>query len=110
GVGFELVVLLVVPAVVPIAEPNRSDIAGSDPSLPYLVLAGAHGIASCINRLTGRQQGEMPIARPTVIRESVQSGVARQVAGLQGDGAPGRVTDQVIAQRGDEPDTVGGSA
>jgi hypothetical protein len=34
GIRVVLVVLCVVPAVVLIAEPNRSDVAGSDPSLP----------------------------------------------------------------------------
>jgi hypothetical protein len=49
-----LIVLLVVLATVLVEEPNRPDVAGTDPSLPYLVLSGAHGIISRINRLTDR--------------------------------------------------------
>jgi len=55
--------------VVIIEEPNRPDVAAADPALPQLIRSGAHGIIPGINRLTGREQREMPVARPTVIRE-----------------------------------------
>src|SRR2546425_6113976 len=76
-----------------IEEPNRPDVAGADPSLPQLIRSGAHGIIPCINRLTGRQEGKMPVARRAVIGEGIQAGVAREVGGLQGDGTAGRVTN-----------------
>src|SRR5262249_39068861 len=68
-IGLVVVVLLPVLAVIPLAELNRPDVTGADPALPYLAPAGTHGIIPRINRLTGRQQGEMPVARPAVIRE-----------------------------------------
>jgi hypothetical protein len=48
-----LVVLLCVLAIVLIEEPNRPNVTGADPSLPYLVPSRTHGIAPRINRLTG---------------------------------------------------------
>ena len=62
-------VLVVVLAVVAVSELNRPDVTGANPEPPELVCSGAHGIASRINRLTGRQQGKMAVARPAVIRE-----------------------------------------
>jgi hypothetical protein len=76
-----LVVLLFV-VVVPMAERNRPDVTGADPSPPELVRSGTYGIVPRINRLTGRQQGEMSIPRPAIIREVAETRVARQVAGL----------------------------
>ena len=104
-----LVVLRVVQAVVSLAELNRPDVTGAEAAPPQLVRAGTRGLVPRINRLARRQQREMPGARPAVIREGVQTGVARQVAGLQGDGAPGRITDQVMAQRGDRATTLIGN-
>jgi hypothetical protein len=49
----------------------------------------------------------MPGAWPAVIREGVQAGVACQVARLQGDVAAGRVADQVVAERDEDPSTIG---
>ena len=67
---------LIVLAVVLIAELNRPDVTGADASLPYLVPSGTHGIAPGINRLTSWQKREMPIPRPTVIDEVVETRVA----------------------------------
>src|SRR6266446_5237922 len=66
---FVLVVLLVVLEVRIIEEPNRPDVTGADPPLPELVSSRTHRIAPGINRLTGRQQGEMPIPWLPIIRE-----------------------------------------
>ena len=68
GHGRRVVVVL---AVNPIEESNRPDVAGADPALPYLVRPRAHGIVPRINRLTGREQGEMPVPWLTVIGEGV---------------------------------------
>ena len=48
----------------------------------------------------------MPIPRPAVIREVAETGVACQVARGQGDGAPGRIADQVVPQRGNRASTI----
>ena len=44
-------------------------VAGADPALPQLIRSETDGIVARINGLTGRQQGEMPVAWPAVIRE-----------------------------------------
>ena len=64
-------VLVVLADVRMIEESNRPDVAGADPALPYLVRPRAHGIVPRINRLTGREQGEMPVPWLTVIGEGV---------------------------------------
>ena len=64
-----VIILLVVLAVVPVAELNRPNVAGTEAAPPQLVRAGTDGIVPGINRLTGLQQREMPVARPAVIRE-----------------------------------------
>ena len=84
-----------------IEEPNGPDVAGTDPALPQLVRERTGRCVARINRLTGRQQGEMPVARRAVVGEGVEARVARQVTGLQGDGTAGRVTNEVRPQRGD---------
>ena len=104
---FVLLVVVLLVAVIPLAERNRPDVAGAEAAPPQLVRAGTDGIVPRIYRLARRQQREMPVARPAVIREGAEARVAGQVAGLQGDGAAGRVADQVVAERGDGPSTVG---
>src|SRR5437773_740736 len=49
-------------------RPHSSDI---HPALPQLIPPRTHGIVPGINRLTGRQQGEMPISRRAVIGKGV---------------------------------------
>src|SRR5438046_10766629 len=67
---------------------NRSDVTDArshssdiNPALPQLIPPGTHGIVPGINRLAGRQQGEMSVARSVVIGEGIQSRISRQVAG-----------------------------
>ena len=67
---------------------NRSDVTDArshssdiNPALPQLIPPGTLGIVPGINRLTGRQQGEMSVARAAVIGEGIQSRISRQVAG-----------------------------
>ena len=48
----------------------------------------------------------MPVAWRAVIGEGGQAGVTRQVAGLESDGAAGRVPDQVRAEGGDCTPTI----
>ena len=104
---FVLLVVVLMVAVIPIAERNRPDVTGAEAAPPQLVRAGTDGIVPRIYRLARRQQREMPVAWPAVIREGAEARVACQVARLQGDGAAGRVADQVVAERGDGPSTVG---
>jgi hypothetical protein len=84
-----------VPLLVFSLERNGSDVAGSHPWLTYLIRSGARGIIARINRLTAREQREVPVPWRAVVGEGVEAGVARQVTGLQGDSAAGRVTNQV---------------
>ena len=49
----------------------------------------------------------MPIPRLAVIDEVAETRVACQVARAQGDGAPGRVANEVGAERSDDADAIG---
>jgi len=82
-----------------IEESNRPDVAGADPAVPQLVRERTGRRVARINRLTGRQQGEMPVARRAVVGEGVEAGVTGQVAPLQGNQTTRRVAQQIGAQR-----------
>ena len=75
-----LLVVVLMLAVVAIAERNRPNVTGAEAAPPQLVRAGTEGIIPRINRLARRQQREMPVAWTAVIREGAEAGVARQVA------------------------------
>jgi hypothetical protein len=69
-----LIMRVVMRAVVLAWELNRADVTAArpypwdiHPALPQLVSEKTEGIACGINGLTGRQQGEMAVARPAVI-------------------------------------------
>jgi len=68
------VVFVVVRTVVLAVELNRPDVTAARayfwdiyPALPYLIPSGTHGIIPRINRLAGREEGEMPLARCALI-------------------------------------------
>ena len=105
-VVFLMLVVFLMVAVVPSAELNRSNVAGAEAAPPQLVRAGTDGIVPRISRLARRQQGEMPVAWSAGIREGAEARVPCQVAGEQGDGAAGRVTNQVVVQREDRARTI----
>ena len=57
---------------------NRSDVTDArshssdiNPALPQLIPPGTYGIVPGINRLAGRQQGDMPVPWLAVIREGI---------------------------------------
>ena len=109
-----VLLLLVVRAVVPVAELNRSDIAGTEAEPPQLVRAGALGFVPGINRLTGLKEREMPVARPAVVPEGGETGIARAIGGLEGNTAPrraredtGRVANEIIPEGGHRTNTIG---
>ena len=68
-----VIIFLIMRAVVLAWELNRADVTATrphpsdiHPAVPQLVSEGTEGIAPGINGLTGRQQGEMAVARPAV--------------------------------------------
>src|SRR4029450_10613776 len=75
-------------AVVPVSKLNCPNIAGPEAEPPQLVRSGAHGMVPGINRLTGLEERDMPVARPTVIPEGGEAGVTRAIGGLEGNAAP----------------------
>jgi len=70
-------------------ELNRADITGSHPWLAQLIGGRTGRVVARINCLTGREQGEMPIARRAVISEGVEAGVARAITVKEGNGTAG---------------------
>jgi hypothetical protein len=104
-----VLIFLVVLAVVPVAELNRPDIAGTEAEPPQLVRSGAYGLVPSIDRLPGLEERDMPIPRPTVIPVGGEPWIARAVGGLEGNGTAGRIADQVGAERGDGASTIGTS-
>jgi hypothetical protein len=75
---------LVVRAVVLAWELNRPEVTAAcayvgdiHPALPYLIPAGTDRIVASINRLTGFEKREMPVARPAVIPEGGEARVIR---------------------------------
>ena len=57
---------------------------------------------SHVNRGTAGQQGQMTRARKTFIDKVSETGIARQVVGLQRNPAIGQIADQVSSERGEE--------
>jgi hypothetical protein len=108
-----VLILLVVLAVVPVTELNRPDITAArpdfpdiDPAPPQLIGGQTGGIVARINRLTGGQQREVAIARRAVICKGAQAGVPSEVRRLEGNGAVGRIANQVRTQRRHRADTI----
>ena len=77
------------------AGPHASDI---HPALPALIPPGTYDIIPGINGLTGREQGEMPMARGPIVPEVTEARVPGEVMGTTSDGAVHRVTNQVVIQ------------
>jgi hypothetical protein len=50
---------------------NSPNVAGANPLLPQLIPLGTDGIVPGINRLTGREEREMAVARRAVIGEGI---------------------------------------
>jgi hypothetical protein len=96
------------------AEFNRPNITDArpyfpdiDPTPPQLIGGWTGRIVARINGGAASAQGNMPVARRAIIREGPQPWVPGEVGGLEGNGAAGRVPNQVRAQGGDHATAIG---
>jgi hypothetical protein len=81
-------------------------VAAPHPRLAELIGARtAHHLARIDGR-AARQEGIVPIPWGAIIGEVPQSGISGEIGGLQGNGAPGWVANQIIPPRGDGSLTV----